>query len=499
MSEVHKCGGVASEIEPIRMYDYEVVCGGAIEVQTNYPKEFMIEKKYLGVLKDQGNVGACVACVMSTLAEVFEFIEQTKDEKLSDEEIENLIGDYEFSEGWAYATLRNTDDTGYGMYPTIAMNNWLKRGMLPKKYFNYLEEVPKILEITKKFPELSKKAQPYKIQSYVTLNNTLLEKRDLIIKDFLITHNYGILAVSHTFFREPHCIMIVGWNDKTECYKVKNSWGNYWGDSYGVEEIPKNAINQVYGVLDTEIFPPFKDITKNDWFYKAVKNMFFAGLMQGVSDVEFAPLQEVTRGEMAVIIEPIIKLVFERIELALKVGSAKHSINIENILQKLTKKTEESFPFIDISPKNNCYYSVKHCYEWGIFKGQKTNEYKPHEAISRAEVAAICVRVCNFIIAKLKLVLEYCDKKNDLTSSILTQVVNSDFPKYLDVIEKDDDGGLNWYFDYINKAYQFDIMKGLDNNLFEPNRNINRAEVATVLNRLTKFLDIKNNILVEIF
>ena len=101
MSEVHKCGGVASEIEPIRMYDYEVVCGGAIEVQTNYPKEFMIEKKYLGVLKDQGNVGACVACVMSTLAEVFEFIEQTKDEKLSDEEIENLIGDYECSEGWA--------------------------------------------------------------------------------------------------------------------------------------------------------------------------------------------------------------------------------------------------------------------------------------------------------------------------------------------------------------------------------------------------------------
>ena len=97
------------------------------------------------------------------------------------------------------------------------------------------------------------------------------EKRDLAIKDFLMTHGYGILAVSDTYFREPHCIMIVGWNDKTDCYKIKNSWGKSWGDNYGVKEIPKNAINRAYGVLDTEVAPPFKDITKDDWFYKAVK------------------------------------------------------------------------------------------------------------------------------------------------------------------------------------------------------------------------------------
>ena len=42
-------------------------------------------------------------------------------------------------------------------------------------------------------------------------------------------------------------------------------------------------------------------------------------------------------------------------------------------------------------------------------------------------------------------------------------------------------------------------ISGLDNNSFEPNRNVNRAEIATILNRLTKFLDIKNNILVEVF
>ena len=48
---------------------------------------------------------------------------------------------------------------------------------------------------------------------------------------------------------------------------------------------------------------------------------------------------------------------------------------------------------------------------------------------------------------------------------------------------------------YCNREGLFfiDVMKGIDNNLFEPERNVNRAEIATILNRLTKFLDIKNN------
>lgn len=497
MNEVNKQFGVMPEIEPMRMYDYEMACGGK-KVEKTYPEEFMIEKKYLGVLKDQGSVGACVACVMSSLAEVFELIEQTKGENLSDEEFEKLLGVYEFSEGWAYAALREPNNTEYGMYPTTAMNNWSKKGMVLKKSFNYLEEVPDILEVVKKFPELDKEAEPYKIQSYVTLGYALKEKRDLAIKEFLTTHGYGILAVSDRYFKESHCIMIVGWNDKTDCYKIKNSWGTYWGDEYGVKEIPKSAINRAYGILDTEIAPPFKDVTKNDWFYKAVKNMFFAGLMQGITDTEFAPLQDATRGEMATIIERIVKLTFERIELALKVGNEKHSVDMEKIMQKITDVSNKKFPFIDVAPNTWYYHSIKHCYEWGLINGKTTNEYNPEDAISRAETAAICVRVCNFIVSKLMLALDYCGKKN-VPISVLTQVINSELPNYLDVTEKDSNGNENWYFDYVNKAYQFDIMKGTDTNVFEPNRNVNRAEIATILNRLVKYIDIKNNVLVEIF
>lgn len=500
MNEAKRHCGVIPEIEPMRMYDYERACGTIREgkKETIYPEEFMIEKKYLGVLKDQGDVGACVACVMSSLAEVFELIEQTKDENLSDEEFEKLLGAYEFSEGWAYASLRDSNDTGYGMYPTVAINNWSKRGMVLKKFFDYLEEVPDILDVVKKFPELNKEAEPYKIQNYVTLSYADLEKRDSAIKDFLMTHGYGILAVSDRYFGESHCIMVVGWNDKTDCYKIKNSWGTYWGDKYGVKEIPKRFVNRVYGILDTEIIPPFKDVTKNDWFYKAVKNMFFAGLIQGVTDTEFAPLQQSTRGEVATIIERIINLTFERIELALKVGNEKHSIDVESIMQKITTIPNKDFPFVDVLSDNWYYNSIKHCYEWELVNGKTINEYKPEDAISRAEVAAICVRVCEFIIDKLKLALNCCGKKN-VSLSTLTHAINSELPNYLDITEKDVDGNNNWYVDYVNKAYQFDIMKGTDTNMFEPNRNVNRAEIATILNRLVKYIDIKNNVLVEIF
>ena len=67
---------------------------------------------------------------------------------------------------------------------------------------------------------------------------------------------HGLMATSSDYFGGNHCIMIVGWNDKTNCYKIKNSWGRFWGDSNGVAEVPKHEINYVYSVLDEELKIP---------------------------------------------------------------------------------------------------------------------------------------------------------------------------------------------------------------------------------------------------
>ena len=75
MSEIKKKNGVLPEVEKIRNYDYETACG-AVKATKEFPEEFEINQRYLGVLKNQEQYNCCVGCVMSSLAEVFEMIEE---------------------------------------------------------------------------------------------------------------------------------------------------------------------------------------------------------------------------------------------------------------------------------------------------------------------------------------------------------------------------------------------------------------------------------------
>ena len=497
-----KSYGALPEIEPMRTYDYEILCGASSNVSNSkYPKEFIIDKKRLGRLKDQGLISCCVGCVMSSITEVFNLIEQYG-ENISDEqwkEITDTLGvNVEFSEGWAYGALRE-DYYGEGMFTLNAIKNWNKKGIVPKKYFNLLEEMPDMHAAVKKFPELQEKAMPYKIKSYASLNYANTSKKDLAIKDALMKYGVGLVGVSNSYFGGSHCITVVGWNDKTDSYKIKNSWGKDWGDENGVGEIPKHHLDSVYLVLDEEFVLPFSDVKEEDWFKKDVQNMYFAGLIKGITNTEYAPLQEATRGEVATIIERIINLTFERIELSLKVANQKISINIEEIMQEIKNTSNYKMSFVDVQPDSWYFNSIKNMYEIGLIKGITDTEYQPEKNVTRAEIATLCVRTCDFIIDKLKIALKNCNKLTISQENKLIQLIHNELPQYKDVPETDENGSPIWYYNYINKAYQLGIMSGVDQNNFEPERNVNRAEIAAIVSRLAKYLDIKNNILVEIF
>lgn len=490
-------GGVVPEIEPMRMYNYDLVCGSNSTTQeTEYPEEFIIDETRLGILKNQGTVGACVACVMSSLAETFDFIEEAQDKVLTEEELKKLknelIEDNEFSEGWAYGGLRNEGMRGWGMIPSSALKNWSKRGMVKKKFFDALLEAPEIVDLVAEHPELLSKAEPYKINGYASINYADRTRRDLAIKEALTKNNYGILAVSHDYWQESHCIMIVGWNDKKNKYKIKNSWGKSWGDDYGVGEIPKSAIDGAYVVFDEEIVPPFTDVKKEDWFYKEVKNTYFAGLMTGVSDTEFSPLSYTTRGQMATILERIIKLTLERIEISLKTAKIKRKIKDDTIVNKIRDTINKEIPFVDVASDSWYYSAIKCCYNFDLIQGKTENTFEPDSYVTRAEIATLCIRTCDFIINTLKTVLKSCGKFNTIQEDKLNELINNDTPNYLDV------KSTEWYFDNVIKVYQLGIMLGVSDNIFEPERSVNRAEVATITNRLTKYLDLKNDILTEI-
>ena len=214
--------GVLVEDIPLRMYDFDLVCSSS---DTEFPEEFEIEHKV--TVKNQGDVGACVAC---TFAEVGEYLYEK-----------------EMSEAWAYGSFRNDSDKNPGLFVSRALDLWKTIGLVPLSDFGVLSEMPEIRELTNKFPHLLDVAKNYRIGGYANLNYANKEKRDKAVKEALTKDGIGLVAISSNYFGESHCIMLTGWNDKNDTYKVQNSWGTGWEDG-GFGEIPKNEIDYIYAV-----------------------------------------------------------------------------------------------------------------------------------------------------------------------------------------------------------------------------------------------------------
>lgn len=280
--------GAKDEGVPLRMYDFEIVCGAN---DTEYPEEYEIERK--ATVKDQGDIGACVAC---TLAEVGEYLYNK-----------------EMSEAWTYGALRNDSDKNPGMYVSRALDLWKTIGQVPLSDFGVLEEMPEIRKLTNKFPHLLETARNYRIGGYASLNYANTEKKDKAIKQALMKDGVGLVAVSSDYFGESHCIMITGWNDKNNTYKIQNSWGTDWKNG-GFGEIPKKEINYIYAVFNEELTLPFDDVTEDMWSYKPIKNLYLAGFINGVSDSKFEPGRQITREEVAAINDRIVRRIEEKFE-----------------------------------------------------------------------------------------------------------------------------------------------------------------------------------------
>lgn len=272
--------GAKLEATSTRVYDYEVICG-SVE-GGNYPEEFEIER--CAAVKDQKDISACAAFAYATVLE--------------------HIFDQRMSEPFIYGMLRGENDKHSGMYVTKLLEYAVKIGAVPLSAFGILLEMPEIREMVKKFPELLDTALKFRIKAFSNVNYANDEKKHKAIQHAL-TYNLTsdgkhipLLAVSNKYFGECHAIVLRGWNDKNKTYKIQNSWGETWGDG-GYKEIPRDAVDTVYVIYPEEIKMPFADVTEKDWFFKDVKNMFFAGLIKGTSDTTFEPEKSITRAEAA--------------------------------------------------------------------------------------------------------------------------------------------------------------------------------------------------------
>lgn len=327
--EIKKANGVKEAIPSIQLYEYSQMCG-ASSTNTDYPTSFKLNVEEMGTcVKDQGMIGACVACATSTALEALrlrDILNVENGTPITSEMLEkDVFGNDEISEGYTYGSCRDDNSKMDGMIPSVCLDYLKSKGTVPKKLFNYLEEMPEIKETVSKFPELKDDAENYRIASYVAFNQARPAK-DNAIKDALIKYRTPLVCIAPKKFGESHCICLVGWDDADDTYWIKNSWGKEWGDN-GVGKVKRSDITQVYLLMNNDIELPFNDVNTDDWYYSAVKHVYMSDIMNGRSESTFEPNAPITRAEMAMVISRLMKKIDDRFENLNKILELKFSNN----------------------------------------------------------------------------------------------------------------------------------------------------------------------------
>lgn len=118
--------------------------------------------------------------------------------------------------------------------------------------------------------------------------------------------------------------------------------------------------------------------------------------------------------------------------------------------------------FIDVSPSNPAYNSISSLTSKGYLQGIEETKFGPEKELTRAEFAAILVRI-------LKL------------SSRKTDIMYSDVSKNA------------WYANDIYAATEAGLINGIGENQFAPNRNITEQEMLVLIDRACEYMKISNN------
>lgn len=110
---------------------------------------------------------------------------------------------------------------------------------------------------------------------------------------------------------------------------------------------------------------PFIDVAETDWFLEPVKWAYENGITNGTSDVTFSPYASVTRAQMAV------------------------------FLWRLAGEPDEATPhgFVDVDPDSYYEDAVRWLRQSGITNGTSPDEYSPHGAVTRGQMAAFLERL----------------------------------------------------------------------------------------------------------
>ena len=168
----------------------------------------------------------------------------------------------------------------------------------------------------------------------------------------------------------------------------------------------------------------FKDVKPGDWFFEDVMQAASAGIVKGQGDGIFAPKDNVTRRDFAIMLSRVL------------------GVDLEG---------DAVVPFVDVKPDDYGIVAIAYCASHGIVNGYEDTTFRPNEYITRQEAAKMI--------------------------SVAMGVSNISDEKY-----PDDANIADWASDYVYMAKAAGLMKGdADTGNFRPTSKITRAEAATVM------------------
>ncbi len=186
---------------------------------------------------------------------------------------------------------------------------------------------------------------------------------------------------------------------------------------------------------------PFVDVKESDWYYETVKTAYEKGMMKGVSDTEFGPNTNITRGMFVTVL-----------------------YRMEN-----EPAVNKSIPFADV--KADDYYSnaVIWAQQNNIVNGINDTEFAPNANITREQMVTILYRYAQY-------------KGYDVSIGEDTNILSyTDFDKISEYAVP----AMQW-------AAGYEIISGKGNGILDSQGTATRAEATAVLVRfLEKMLSLQ--------
>lgn len=133
-------------------------------------------------------------------------------------------------------------------------------------------------------------------------------------------------------------------------------------------------IVRLMGILDDTATVAFEDVRMNDWFYAYVASAKKAGIINGRSETQFSPADNITRAEAVIMIHNVLK-------------SKGCDFN-----------GEETTKFTDVSAVDDITREkISQTASLGVIKGKDENTFAPYDNLTRAEAAVLIDRIVKYI------------------------------------------------------------------------------------------------------